>query len=229
MEKIAFLNDPTIIASAIACFFALFSGVMAFYTHRSKKKFEVKLDKDIETHRSWLEGKNKEIQSQLDTKLELLRIEYGTVFTKRLEVIEEIYINLLQVQELYTILYLRDKSKELDEKNAKRIMEISNNYTQFLGYFKKKKIYLSEDLATAINGFLFLVNAKLYEKYPDEMNEALNVSNKNVSEKELSVVKGSLKEFLNIAEFTPAEVLDILENEFRTLIGVEIASKNIKN
>ena len=92
----AFWNDPTIIASVITCVFALFSGVMALYTYRSKKKFEVKLDKELENHRSWLEGRNKEIQSQLDTKLELLRIEYGTIFIKRLEVIEEIYDNLLQ-------------------------------------------------------------------------------------------------------------------------------------
>ena len=143
MEETVSWHHPTIIASVITCVFALFSGIMALYVHRSKKKFDAKIDKELELHRSWLEGRNKEIQSQLDTKLELLRIEYGTVFIKRLEVIEEIYTNLLQVQVLCTKICSHDKSKEMNEENVKQLKKISDNYNQFLHYFERKKyIYL---------------------------------------------------------------------------------------
>lgn len=215
MEKIAFLNDSAIIAALITSGFALLGGVIALYiSYRSK----VKWDKDLENHRSWLEERNKEIQSQLDTKLELLRIEYGTVFTKRLEVIEEIYVNLLQVQELYTKLYSHDKGKKMDEESVKRLKKTSDNFKHFLDYFERKKIYLSEDLANTINGFLMLVFVKLYEKYPDEINENLNVSESASRE---------FKKLVNMAEkLKPTKILNALENEFRTLIGVEITSKN---
>ncbi|MCL2290191.1 MAG: hypothetical protein FWC34_05725 [Bacteroidetes bacterium] len=225
MEKIAFLNDPTIIASVITGVFALFSGIMALYIYRSKKKLEVKLNRELENHKSWLEGKNKEIQSQLDTKLELLRIEYGTVFIKRLEVIEEIYDNLLQIQELCTKLYLHDKSKVMDEENAKRLKKISDNFRQFESYFERKKLYLSEDLANTIRCFITITSVKLYEKYPDEINRHFSVSG-DVSEEELSAF---VKKFLNIAEeLKPTEILNALENEFRTLIGVEVTSNHAR-
>jgi len=221
MEKF-YWNDPTIIASVITCVFALFSGIMARYTYRNKKKFEVKFDKELESHRNWLEGRNKEIQSQLDTKLELLRIEYGTIFIKRLEVIEEIYDNLLQVQKFCTKLCSYDKSKAMDEENVKQLRKTSDNYNQFWNYFERKKIYLSEDLANVITCYLLSVNVKLYEKYPNELKGYLSV----LSKEELSV----FEQFLNIfGELKPTEVLNFLENEFRTLIGVEVTSKNIKN
>jgi len=219
----AFLNDSTIIAPLISGIFALISGFIALSAYKSKKKFEVKFDKELENHKSWLEGRNKEIQSQLDTKLELLRIEYGTIFIKRLDVIEEIYDHLLQVQKLYSILYSHDKSKEMNAENVKRVRETSDSFKQFWDYFERKKIYLSEDLASVITYFLMLVSGKLYEKYPDEMR-SLSIS-EGISEKEISAFMGKL---LNIFEgVKPTEILNALENEFRTLIGIEVTSKNI--
>ena len=221
MEKIAFLNDPAIIASIVSGIFMLISGIMALYIYRSKKKFKAKFDRELESHKSWLDRKNKEIQSQLDTKLELLRIEYGTVFTKRLEVIEDIYDRLLQIQELYTMLSSHDKNKEMNEESKKRLREALDNYNQFLYHFERKKLYLSEELVGVIMCFILSVNFRLYEKYPNELKGNLSA----LSEKELSVFNEGLNVFENIS---PKEILNALENEFRTLIGVEVASKNIR-
>ena len=114
----------------------------------------------------------------------------------------------------------------MNEENVKRVRGTSETFKQFWDYFERKKIYLSENLANAINCFLLVVSAKLYEKYPDEIKGNLSIP-ENISEEELSVF---IKEFLNIfEEAKPTDILNELENEFRTLIGVEITSKNIKN
>ena len=216
-----FLNDSAIIASVISGIFMLISGAMALYTYRSKKKFKAKFDKELESHKSWLDRRNKEIQSQLDTKLELLRIEYGTVFTKRLEVIEEIYDRLLQVQEAYTIQSSHDKNKEMNEENVEKLKKISDNYNQFWDYFEKKKIYLSENLAAAIKFYLIAITIKIFDKYPERIKEL------NASEEQISAFKELSKSMAEEVALNPTEILNALENEFRTLIGVEVASKKV--
>ena len=80
-------------------------------------------------------------------------------------------------------------------------------------------------MANTIKCFLIVANVKLIEKFPDEIKK-LSAS-EGISEEEFSAF---MKEFLNIIEeVKPMEILNVLENEFRTLIGVEITSKNIKD
>ena len=52
--------------------------------------------KDLETHRAVLEEKSKQIQSSFDTQLEILRIQFSSLNTERLDILKEACIRITE-------------------------------------------------------------------------------------------------------------------------------------
>lgn len=67
--------------------------------------------KDLEKYKSELDAKNKEIQAQLDTKIELLKIQYSNVFSDRIEIFKNESIRIFRI-----------------EKQVSEIQAFKNNY-----------------------------------------------------------------------------------------------------
>lgn len=90
-------SDSAIIAAFVSGGFAAASGIVTLCVYNRKKKIEAKMEKELESYKGWIQASNMRVQGQLDTKLEVLRIEYGVLYTQRLEVIQEMYKQLLQL------------------------------------------------------------------------------------------------------------------------------------
>ena len=74
-------------------------------------------NKDIETHKSELDKKSKQIQSSLDTQLETLRIQFSIINTERLQVLKEGYIRITETLNQINAIssyYLYDCKENLD-------------------------------------------------------------------------------------------------------------------
>lgn len=226
-------SDPSIIAAFISGAFAIISGIATIVFFSKKKGIENKFDKDLESHKNWLERKNIEIQGKLDTKLELIRVEYSVLYRRRLEVVEEIHNRLLVFDKTFNIIANYKDSQNINETDRQLVLDLQKNYKEFSEFFEKKKIYISEELSTGISRFINLQLFEMVTKLPKEFvatyfeqyKKDNNIPNSALPDIEELIGKfTSMFEEMEKDKFRLSGLLSYLQNEFRTLIGAEINS-----
>ncbi len=186
--------------------------------------------KDLEKYKSELDVKNKEIQNQLDTKLELVKIQQSALHSKRLDVLECIHYNLFAFKDQSLCLIdlleiIRKKGGNPDDysdeekQEVRLLMELPsknyNGFIEFRNYFEKNKLYLSLSLTNKI------VNTKelIRENIDASTSEILSIFKGAPFEKtdeEINQYNKDIKTFISSLEVA----LVGLQKEFRGIIGI---------
>lgn len=77
-------------SAIISGVFMLINGIITIILYRRKKKITHALTKELESYKSELDIKSKEIQKELNIQIEKSKIQYSQIQTKRLEVFYEV-------------------------------------------------------------------------------------------------------------------------------------------
>lgn len=195
-----------------------------------KKKNEIisNFNKDLVTHKAELDKKALRIQNDLDRERDILRIEYGKLYEKRLEVIEEIHNKLLDISKIVKILENHSSGIEICEADRQLVVNHEEKLSTFHQYYDSKKIYLSENLTKIIDAFLMTSAAVLFElfsKFDQEKFKEFFKNGVTISDEELKKFQEFSAEFSKFRKderVTLSEILEAVRNEFRALIGAEI-------
>ena len=182
-----------------------------YWFEKRNKKYQKEIDKDIEKYKSELKAKNDEIQNIVNTKLELLKIEYGVLYTKRLDVIKDMHERLLIFHDFESI------------KKDKTTIDV------FLVYFNHNKIFLPKTLADIIFQYVSMQYIETINKnLPSEEIIADKLKKGLVNQDDVDVLhnccaKNRLKiDLYNKLNINLQDILSLIEDEFRYLIGADI-------
>ena len=207
----------------------------------SKHLISTMLLKDVEKYKNELkvqsslaiEGFKSQVQLEAEKKI----IEYSSLHAKRGELIAEIYNYLFNLnrsilsvmfeygrreirEELDNTLHkqtrepweLKQGIDTLDEDEEKAVKSLSHLCSEFYKFYGSNKIYLSPDMCALIDKFSNLASYT-----------AFNYQNVSIKDKDGELmVNPKVKEAWNQAVDTIPIILEELEKEFRSLLGVSI-------
>lgn len=212
MESTTNFFSPEVIAAIVSVVGAFVSGIGGFCVWKYKKNTQKKIDEELETHKSELDSKKLEIQNLFDNQLEKLRVEYGSLYGKRVAAIERLYsliydIRLSRIniaEHLHHYIEEEGSWPESMEKMVDILLEKLNNFDEL---FDRSKIYFPISTIDKLKEFTKLIGSfrGQYNFYKEEHD-------------------GDIEGFMSGAYYSlfPAnfeDILLVLENDFRFLIG----------
>lgn len=216
-------QSPEIWAAVVAGIFASISAIGTALLYKKKKSIETKFAETLEEKKAELERKNREIQLALDVKLEKSRIEYSYVYKERLGVIKEIHSKLLCLNT-----YLQTVKKTISNNsntydghsiiNEFNIYKFTDEYDSFLS---KNKLYLSSKLYDTIS---IAPTIAMIDTFKGINHDQVlkTAKDQGVSTSNIVQSKEMLDDFnTKFPDFKIEDLLEAIEEEFRTLIGVE--------
>jgi anion-transporting ArsA/GET3 family ATPase len=166
-----------------------------------------------------IEQENKKFQHLLDAKLSEFNVRFSELHQERAKVIKELYHKLI---ELHSAMYaytrrahivINDAEKEEEERTQRLNIAIR----EFNNYYMPNKIYFNRQLADKLD--------KLAQEY---WSKGMDFSYSKKDMKDRDLPKEFLKEnFAKIKEISDSVesdfiiVINDIENEFRSILGVE--------
>lgn len=204
--------SPEVIAAAISVLGAFISGIVGFCVWKYKRNAQKKIDKELEEHKSELEGKKIEIQNLFDNQIEKLRVEYGSLYGKRVTAIERLYSLLYDIKLLRKDIaehlhhYAEEEGSWPDsmEKMVDTLLEKLNNFEELLD---RSKIYFPISTIDRLKEFTKLIDSfrGQYDFYKEEHDEDIE-----------GFMSGA---YSSLFPTNFEGILLELENNFRLLIG----------
>lgn len=218
-------SDPAIIAAFVSGVFAAASGIVTLGVYNRKKKIEAKMYIELAEHKDKLDDKAREIQSVLNIQLEKIRIQYGSLYAERLVVIKEIHSRLTKLN-IYIQTIKKVASGGIDpNKIDKTGMDDNFDLQKFIGeytlYVNNNKLYLSKKLYTVLSAAPLLATLDVLKGATKEsITQALTSQGKSSED---IATANTAKQKLNadLPELDTNEMLEVIEDEFRKLIGIE--------
>lgn len=152
------------------------------------------------------------------SKLELLKLEhsvkYSLLHNNRVEAIEKVYKNLVDLKN--SIFTLIAPLKEDDDSLKKELVDVNNKYLEFSNNYNYQKIYFSKKTC----GLLDKLEELHYKTGRDyaliEFDKMHDMPKEELRKTYQKAVQGGKK----FKEKAPLAI-EAIEDEFRTLIGVE--------
>lgn len=231
MEEVKFIwyESPEIWAAIIAGVCALITAIGSGLFFWKKNKILTNFQKDIKEH-----------EVGLNTKMEIIKIQYGALYGERLNVIREVHKSILkiinyycEVSKLKTIYKGKgiDNTK-LDDKDHIEMLrinlelqEMDKHRSEFMKYFNEHKLFLSKDLENIICGFCEIIEAGQKRIFKQMIQESED-SEENYRELSKPHPYDVYDTILDNPKETFNRVLSSIEHEFRELIGSNIKTKN---
>lgn len=196
-------SDPSIVAAIISIGFALASGVVTAIAFNKKKGIENKFNKELETYKSELDKKNREIQLILDTRLEEVKIEYSNIYSQRLKIIADIYSQLALIEMLMTSRGFVKLNEEQDEAYDRYLVKIIGDCSNFVSL---NGIYLNDYIKSKLSILLDNASKQVISQIKD-----LNV-----------IFTDSFRDILNqIKAEDIRPLLNELRSDFQKLLGIK--------
>lgn len=165
--------------------------------------------KDIERYKSELDVKNKDVQNQLDIKLELVKLQESQLIEIRVDSIKKIYQILAKLQGNVDILNMPIRPTVWGEDQ-----DIANEIQKLFSYFQKEwllcKLFFDKELADKIELFA----NKCYS------NADQNMFNRQVIKEDYKFLKEELSKLRKEAKELPP-ILQEIECNFRELVGIK--------
>lgn len=202
------------------------------------KKYQNALDAELMLKQADINSKAQLIQSQLDEKIELVRIEYGTLYTKRLSAIEGLYKWLLYFKKFDYLInraydsqtgVFKDISSSLTEKDKECLISFDSKLVEFKEYIESIELYLPSRIAKCVGLFNVYFAFKLNAIAPENLLWREFIKNGGVaSAEEKEQISKALQDFRLLYQemvdegVTMDKLIDDLQNEFRKLIGADI-------
>ena len=174
----------------------------------------------------------KDHEVALTTKMELLKIQYGNLFSKRIEIIQQIYNYLLDSKQHYIS---QERLRELigdngintnnlspvKETEIYKLFDLLKNSERelkdFKKYFVKNKLYFTHGLSGKIMSVIIVIDA-IYK------NNLLIMSNDLLKSMVGSIMQDKINNSLSVYNMPTLDLIDLIlkeiEVDFRSLIGV---------
>lgn len=230
MENINFIwyESATIWAAIISGIFMLINGIATIILYRRKNNITHKLTKELESYKSELDIKNKQIQKELDIQLEKSRIQYSQIQTKRLEIFYEVCSRIITILNQINSLaaYNDHECKNKIDFNYKcedaicdpdcilnyktKISDFSKYCLETNNFMEKNEMYFSLD---TVNLHLKFINQTF--TLVATVTEVIRNSNKQENERAAECFK-------ILSEFDTTLIQDIRSNlidQYRHIIG----------
>lgn len=209
-------RSPIFLSAIIAAIFSVINGILAHYWFKKNSKIISTYNIDLEKNKSNLERQNYAFQSSLNTEIEKFKIQYGLLYSKRLDVLENIHNMLIRINNLVSVL-----CKENHNDNDDIIFnENKDIITEFFNYYTENKIYMSEDLSKLIYASFSMITSDLFNS---EDKILWNKLSKDFSKEQISFFQTFFKTLKHKAKennITIATAIKSVEDEFRNLIGI---------
>ncbi|WP_320890314.1 hypothetical protein [Bacteroides sp.] len=164
--------------------------------------------KDIERYKSELDVKNKDVQNQLDIKLELVKLHESQLIEIRVDSIKKIYQILANLQGNVDVLNMpiRPTAWGEDQDIANEVQKL---FIDFQREWLPCKLFFNKELSDKIELFA----NKCYS------NADQNMFNKNVIKQDYKLLKEELNKLREEAKELPP-ILQEIECNFRDLVGI---------
>jgi hypothetical protein len=166
--------------------------------------------KDIERYKSELDVKNKDVQNQLDIKLELVKLQESQLIEIRVDSIKKIYQILAKLQGNVDILNMAIRptvwGKDQDIAN-----EIQKLFSDFQKEWLLCKLFFDKELADKIEFFA----QKCYA------NADQNMFNRQVIKEDYKFLIEELSKLREEAKTELPPILQEIECSFRELVGIK--------
>lgn len=209
-------QSPIFWSAIIAAVFSVINGILAHYWFKKNRKIISTYNIDLEKNKSNLERQNYAFQSSLNTEIEKFKIQYGLLYSKRLDVLENIHNMLIRINNLVSVL-----CKENHNDNDDIIFnENKDIITEFFNYYTENKIYMSEDLSKLIYASFSMITSDLFNS---EDKILWNKLSKEFSKEQILFFQTFFKTLKHKAKennITIATAIKSVEDEFRNLIGI---------
>ncbi len=214
-ENFIWYQEPAIWAAVIAGAFAIISGVGSWLFYRRNNKILFNFQKSLNEHQ------------------EKIRVEYSLIYSKRLQIIEELHSHLLLLDDYYNKLQkYKLKAKEnidykINDEDSEKLKKDYFIIANYLDTLNKYKLYFPRKFANHITYNIKLLTQRILLIVIDELIEngvIFSETDRSKFEKLESDFAYSKESIENIytLDFDEAvsELLGDLEDEFRKLIGI---------
>lgn len=212
-------QSPEIWAAIVAGIFALVTTIGTVLLYKKKNSIETQFAETLEEKKAELERTTYELN-------EKLRIEYGSLYQQRIDVIKELYF---QIGEIKRIEYDIDEQIGRYQSNGDFHYLGSDNLSSLVRdllevfeliekIFSKSKIYFSSEDSLLIEGIVTKCrNFKRAYDYFKEHEEGYDLDDKNTYTIECFIER----EFTSLFGGELNELIVNIENRFRYLVGVK--------
>ena len=180
---------------------------------------KAELNQDLENHKKELEQQNKDFQHSLDLKLNEFNIRFSKLHQDRAEVIKELYHKVIDLQSGMTVFTRRIHPiiEDADKENEERIERVNKGFDEFINFYLPNKIYFDRKLAEKLD---FL--AQQYSDKSWNFGYLSNrIRNENIPAEVYKDFSEEMKEISNFVADEFPKVIEELEDEFRSLLGVK--------
>ncbi len=197
------LSKTEVIAAIISGIFSIISIVIGIFIWRYKTKVKSKIAAEFNSQKIHL-------QNFFDTQIERLRVEYKTLYERRVTAIEKLYSLLIDLRKEKRL--IAEHLEQYDEGNTYpkqmqgRVSELRNTLSEFKSEFTKNKIYFPTDTIHSITPFIDLIE-RFEEQYAFNQEEGE------------SIEQFMLTYFDRIFPKDFESIIGGLENNFRVLMG----------
>ncbi|MHC1690295.1 MAG: hypothetical protein AB9833_05625 [Bacteroidales bacterium] len=209
----------------------LLAAIPSIILFTAKGRITHWFNKDLETHKSELDKKSKQIQSSLDTQLETLRIQFSIINTERLQILKEGCVRITEtLNQINTIssYYEYDCKENVDfESNClsdgtkcdnscilnywEKIITFDKYTRDTDDFFKNNQMFFPLEVVSKHLKIIVLVFNLRKDVYDAHFQQ-------NISSKEKALKCFEL--FHNFDREEIRSLSDDLINEYRVLIGV---------
>ena len=164
-------------------------------------------------------SENKNFQHSLDLRLNDFNIRFSKLHQDRAVVIKELYYKVVELQSAMIVFTSRIHPiiEDADRENEERIERVNKGFNDFVNFYLPNKIYFERKLAKKLD---FLA-----QQYRDKSWNFGYLSNhirkENIPAEVYKEFFDEMKEISNFVADEFPKVIEDLEDEFRSLLGVK--------
>jgi hypothetical protein len=161
---------------------------------------------------------NKRLE-EFKSTLSLLQSKQTSLHNKRIEIIEELYNKLVELNNAMAILTnpAKQTNKDFEEYEKELTENASSSFNSFNSFYQKNKIYFRENTNEIIDEILTGFNNAFWDYNEFNFYKKSGVTNQDEIIKSRKKMRDS---YISVKDEIP-KVRKKLEDEFRKLLGVE--------
>lgn len=210
-------NGPSVIIILAVLLFG--KQLIVYFFDETIELKKAELNQNLENHKKKLEQESKDFQHSLDLRLNDFNIRFSKLHQDRAEVIKELYHKVIELQSGMTVFTRRIHPiiEDANKENEERIERVNKGFNAFVNFYLPNRIYFDRKLAEKLD---FL--AQQYRDKSWNFGYLSNrIRNENIPAEVYKDFSEEMKEISNFVADEFPKVIEELEHEFRSLLGVK--------
>ncbi|MDO6473095.1 hypothetical protein [Maribacter sp. 1_MG-2023] len=210
-------NGPGVLIILAVLFFG--KQLIEYFFSETIELKKTELNQELENHKMKLEQQNQDFQHNLDLKLNEFNIQFSKLHQDRAEVVKELYHKLIELQAAMTDFTRRMHAviEDAEKEKEERITRVNKGLIDFVNYYLPNRIYFDKDLAEKLDN---LAN-EYRNKGWDFAQMSSYLSESGMTRELYEEYSNKTKEISQFVKDEFPKVIEDLEEEFRTLLGVK--------